>query len=168
MRTREESGHREAGEILRILDGMAAGREHIARLRAGLEPPLTPDLCSRLRELFGRELTPQEAVAQIIADVRQRGDAALREYTRRIDGVALDTFIADAAAIEAAYQATPADLRDVLHLAAERIRAFHEREPRHSWLEWARRAVPWANCSVRCVGWASTCPAAAPPIPRRS
>ncbi len=122
--------------MLRILDGMAAGREHIARLRAGLEPPLTPDLRSRLRELFGRELTPQEAVAQIIADVRRRGDAALREYTRRIDGITLDTFIADAAAIEAAYQTMPADLREALHQAAERIRAFHEREPRHSWLEW--------------------------------
>ncbi|MDH7487699.1 MAG: histidinol dehydrogenase [Anaerolineae bacterium] len=123
-------------QTMRIVEGVAAGREHIARLRAATEPPPTPALRARLGELFGRELSPQEAVAQIVADVHQRGDAALRDYTRRIDGVSLDAFAANAAAIEAAYQATPAALREALHLAADRIRAFHEREPRRSWLEW--------------------------------
>lgn len=123
-------------EAICIIEGLAAGREHVARLRAGIEPPLTSALRVRLRELFGRDLSPQEAVAQIVADVRRRGDAALRDYTRRIDGVMPETFAADTEAIEAAYRDTPADLREALHLAAERIRAFHEREPRRSWLEW--------------------------------
>ncbi|MDW8069293.1 MAG: histidinol dehydrogenase [Anaerolineae bacterium] len=121
---------------IRLIEGTAAGQAYIAQLRAGLEPPPTPALRARLREIFGQEWTPQEAVAHIVADVRQRGDAALRDYTRRIDGVALDAFVADAAALESAYQSMPADLREALHLAAERIRAFHEREPRASWLEW--------------------------------
>ncbi len=122
--------------LIRIIEGAEAGREHIRRLRAGVEPPVTPAMAGRLRELFGRELSPQEAVAQIVADVRRHGDAALRDYTRRIDGVALDSFVADTQAIEAAYQSTPAELRGALELAAERVRAFHQREPRGSWLEW--------------------------------
>jgi len=123
-------------EVICIIEGLEAGREHIARLRAGIEPAVTPAVAARLRELFGRDISPQEAVAQIVADVRRHGDAALRDYTRRIDGVTLDTLTADAEAIEAAYLAMPAELREALHLAAGRIRAFHEREPRGSWLEW--------------------------------
>ena len=44
----------------------------------------------------------EEAVAQIVGDVRREGDVALRDYTQRIDGVALDTIELDAGAIEAA------------------------------------------------------------------
>jgi histidinol dehydrogenase len=122
--------------LIRIIEGVATGREHIARLRMGVQPPITPAMAARLREIFGRELSPQEAVEQIVADMRRHGDAALRDYTRRIDGVTLDSLAADARAIEAAYQATPVELRDALEMAAERVRAFHQREPRGSWLEW--------------------------------
>ena len=48
-----------------------------------------PQIKQRIIEVFGQELTPEEAVARIIAEVRERRDAALFEYTRRIDGVAL-------------------------------------------------------------------------------
>jgi histidinol dehydrogenase len=75
-------------------------------------------------------------VAQIVADVRRGGDRALRDYSRRIDGVSLDRITVEEGAIEAAYRAVPPDLREALHLAAERIRAFHLREPHQSWLEW--------------------------------
>jgi len=113
-----------------------AARAHIARLRAGEEAALPERAVARLHALFGRPLSPQEAVAQIVADVRRRGDAALRDYTRRIDGVDLAAFALGAGEIAAAYHALPADLRQALHLAADRIRAFHRREPRGSWLEW--------------------------------
>jgi histidinol dehydrogenase len=75
-------------------------------------------------------------VAQIVAGIRRGGDAALRDYTRRIDGVALDSFVVKPEAIEAAYRAASPDLREALHLAAGRIRDFHGREPCGSWLEW--------------------------------
>jgi histidinol dehydrogenase len=75
-------------------------------------------------------------VSQIIEDVRQRGDAALRDYSQRIDGVALDDFALEGEALQAAYDTAPLELRDALHLAANRIRAFHQMEPGNSWLEW--------------------------------
>jgi histidinol dehydrogenase len=89
-----------------------------------------------LEALFGWPISAQEAVSQIIADVRRDGDTALRDYARRIDGVSLDDVIVGAGEIEAAYQAAPTDLCEALHLAAARIQAFHEREPGSSWLEW--------------------------------
>jgi len=75
-------------------------------------------------------------VAEIVAGVRRDGDAALRDCTRRIDGVALEALAAGPAELEAAYRAAPAALRQALHLAARRIRTFHQREPWQSWLEW--------------------------------
>jgi histidinol dehydrogenase len=70
-------------------------------------------------------------VAAIIADVRARGDAAVLEYTARLDGV----HVADAAALElgpaelqAAFEAITPAQRSALLGAAARVRAFHERQ----------------------------------------
>ena len=78
-----------------------------------------------IQRVFGHELTPEQAVAQILADVRQRGDDALREWTARIDGLELDDFEVQAEALEAGYKALPADLARALELSARRIRDFH-------------------------------------------
>lgn len=126
---------------IRIIEGLSAASAHLARLRDPKEAALPESAAARLLEIFGRELSAEEAVAQIVADVRRDGDMALRDYAQRIDGVPADILLADgmsadAGDLEAAYQALPAELRDALHLAAERIRAFHEREPHQSWLEW--------------------------------
>ncbi len=121
---------------IRIVEGFAAAQAHVARLRSGADAALPASLAERLRDIFGRDLSPQEAVAQVVADVRREGDAALRDYGRCIDGADLATFAVAPGAIRAAYDATPPDLRDALHLAAGRIRAFHRREPFRSWLEW--------------------------------
>lgn len=119
-----------------IIQGQDAVRAHVAGLRAREEKPLPQAMLSRLCDIFGREISAEEAVAQIIADVQRDGDAALRDYTQRIDGVSLDGFAVDSIAIEAAYSASPVELREALHLAADRVRAFHEMEPGQSWVQW--------------------------------
>lgn len=70
-------------------------------------------------------------VAAILAQVREHGDAALAELTLRFDdhGLAKNTDWQIAPEdCERAYQALDPALRDALHLAADRIRAFHERQ----------------------------------------
>ena len=65
----------------------------------------------------------------ILADVRNRGDAALAELTAKFDGHALNDeadWRIDAAACREAYDALKPDLRAALELAAQRIRAYHE------------------------------------------
>jgi histidinol dehydrogenase len=68
---------------------------------------------------------PVAAVRVIIDEVRAGGDAALREFTERFDGVALDDLRVPAAECEAALAAIPDDLRAALEAAAERIAAYH-------------------------------------------
>jgi histidinol dehydrogenase len=94
----------------------------------------TPEaLRARLEQTFGEPVTPQEGVRRILADVRQHGDAALRKWTERLDGVALTEFSIPPAEWEAAYRRLPEDLQAALRLSAERIRDFHQRQPLPSW-----------------------------------
>src|SRR5690606_10484296 len=78
----------------------------------------------------------EATVAGILADVRERGDAALLEHTRRLDrlevGRGADLEIPPAE-LRRALDDLPAGQRDALHAAAARIRAFHERQRAGSW-----------------------------------
>jgi histidinol dehydrogenase len=110
---------------LRRLD--AAGfRDATRAARRFAEPALDGATRRRLSDVFGRELSADDAVREIVADVRERGDVALREWTLRIDGVAVDTLHADPAGFEPAWRALPDELREALELARARILAFHE------------------------------------------
>src|SRR5512136_538741 len=88
--------------------------QHTILNRRKTETPLPDALKQSLRRIFGRDLTPAEAVAEILADVRDRGDAALRDWTARIDGVTLDRFAIGRDEITAAAGRLPADLVDSL------------------------------------------------------
>ena len=78
----------------------------------------------------------QEGVRKIIADVRARGDSAVLEYTSRFDGVnasSVRDLEVKRERMEAALQSVPAPQLDALRRAAERIRAFHEKQLQPSW-----------------------------------
>ncbi|MGI9024095.1 MAG: histidinol dehydrogenase [Burkholderiaceae bacterium] len=94
------------------------------------------DLAALLRFDTDVDSTVDQAAAAILADVRERGDAALIEYTRRFDRFT----VASAAALEvprdaiaAAREGLPADQRDALEAAAARIRRFHDHQRGESW-----------------------------------
>jgi len=70
------------------------------------------------------------AVKAIVADVRARGDEALREYTQRFDGVRTEQFLVPADEVRAALGAAPDDLVAALTEAARAIREFHESQRR--------------------------------------
>jgi histidinol dehydrogenase len=75
-------------------------------------------------------------VAQIIDDVRARGDAALLDYTRRFDQLDVPSVGALAIAPEdmrRAFDALPAAQRNALATAAARVRSFHERQKGRDW-----------------------------------
>ena len=75
------------------------------------------------------------AVAAILADVRERGDAALLDYTSRFDRFESDAagLKVPAARIGQAHAAIPAQQRAALEHAARRIRAYHERQLPEDW-----------------------------------
>jgi histidinol dehydrogenase len=71
------------------------------------------------------------AVADIIADVRTRGDDAVRDLTAKFDGLNAENVAALAIgedALQAALDGLDSELRHALELAAARIRAFHEKQ----------------------------------------
>jgi histidinol dehydrogenase len=71
----------------------------------------------------------QKAVRGIIAQVRKRGDAAVRAYTKKFDGVAPREYAVSAKLLDA----IPREQAEALRIAHERIRAFHERQLQKSW-----------------------------------
>ena len=75
-----------------------------------------------------------ETVSAIIADVRTRGDAALREYTAKFDRAELDALAVSEAELDEAIAAVEPKFLDVLREAARRIRAFHSRQIRHDFV----------------------------------
>lgn len=90
------------------------------------------------------------AVAEIVDGVRDRGDAAVREYTARFDGVELESLRVERAECEAAVTATPPTVRDALELAAERIEEYHRAQALTPPVEYVRDGVTVAE-SVRPV-----------------
>ena len=71
---------------------------------------------------------PVAAVKEILADVRERGDEALRDLTERFDGVRPATLRVAPADLEAALDAIDGELRSALEAAATGIRDFHEQQ----------------------------------------
>src|SRR6202049_4953796 len=75
---------------------------------------LDPASLRRLENVFGRKLGAQDAVREIVADVRARGDTALREWTLRIDGIELATAHVPAGALEPAWSRGEQAVRQAL------------------------------------------------------
>lgn len=67
----------------------------------------------------------RESVASLLADVRERGDAALRDITLRFDGSQMERFEVSAEEFAAAQAAVGAELRTAMEQAAQRIEVFH-------------------------------------------
>ena len=105
----------------------------ILQREMALEPVIPPALQASLERLFGRGATPETAVTHILRDVRERGESALRDWTLKIDRVQVASLQVAGEQVETAVSRIPADLADALRFAANRIRAFHERQPLPNW-----------------------------------
>lgn len=108
----------------------------IARLSSDAE-----DFWARVHQLTdwdsSAEAGVEEAVREILADVKARGDAALLEYTRRFDRLQATRVQGElevsAERLQQALEALPAAQREALEHAAARIRAYAERQKVESW-----------------------------------
>ncbi len=119
--------------VLRIYNATTAQRTILRRTPPD-EFPVSERVQQGIAQIFGEPLTPEEAVARILRDVRARGDAALRDWTHRLDGLDLDAFAVPRETWQRALDTLAPDVRAALEAAAERIRAFHQRQPLTSWL----------------------------------
>ncbi len=95
-------------------------------------------------EIFARSadtLDVSGPVAEIIANVRARGDAALREYCDRFDGGAPERLEVTAGELDGAMAALEPHFLEVMREAAENIRAFHLRQLREGYVTHPREGV---------------------------
>jgi histidinol dehydrogenase len=119
---------------LKIHDDLEQARRTVLQRRDMMNLDEVPETVrAGIRRVFGEDLTPEQAVARLLADVRQRGNEALREWTARIDALTLDGMEIPAQEWQAAHDRLPAELTEALALSAERIRDFHARQPIPCW-----------------------------------
>lgn len=98
---------RNAGELISLLEGRGVSSNH----------------------------TLNAVVAEIIADVRRDGDAALYKYTKKFDNTDLDSLYLSDIKKESMIARVPAELGRTLEIAAENIRSFHEKQKQQSWVD---------------------------------
>jgi len=98
-----------------------------------------PDFIAKLDAMLSRETDTgadvQSLVADILADVKTRGDAAVCDYTSKFDGWACtaESMVITPARMEEAWRAVSDEDRASLELAVERIRAYHEKQKQADW-----------------------------------
>lgn len=88
-------------------------------------------------EIFARNeptSSVEDVVSDIIANVREKGDEALRDYCQRFDHVALNDFLVSPKELEAAIQKVEPEFIEILEEAAKNIRTFHEKQLRQSFI----------------------------------
>ena len=121
--------------MIRIFDDITHAQATILRRAAWDEQSMPASVLDGIERIFGQRLTPEQAVATVLADVRRRGDAALLEWAQRIDGSALDVIAVPQAEIDAAVAGLDPALLDALRLSAQRLEAFHRQQPAGSWMD---------------------------------
>ena len=120
---------------LNLVRGLAAAESALKRIDPLDLTSLPEAVLQRTRDAFGKHATPESAVLQMLRDVRADGDAAVRRYAKLLDNTDLDDLDVPRAELEAAWDATPADLQDALKLAAKRITSFHEATRPRDWVD---------------------------------
>ncbi len=112
---------------MRVVNGFKEAKSLLARQVATGEYSVSPALKKKLREMFSTE-DLEQAVRQIIEEVRSRGDDALFDYTLRIDGIQLESLEVDRQKVNEALRKVDSRLMAALKLAADKIYSFHEKQ----------------------------------------
>ncbi|MFC1991245.1 histidinol dehydrogenase [Chloroflexota bacterium] len=123
---------------MKIIEGFEAAKVALSRQDPSLETLQTD--------------VSEQAVRQIIDEVRRRGDDALLEYTRKFDGVELDSLEITAEQVKAAYNKVDAKLLTALKLAAERITTYHTAQKESLLKESVEDGLGWLVRPLERVG----------------
>ena len=100
------------------------------------------DFTARLHWSADTDAAIEQRVADILADVQQRGDAAVLDYTARFDGLDVPRMAAlelTQTELKAAFETISADQRSALQAAAQRVRRYHEFQKKANGESWQYR-----------------------------
>jgi histidinol dehydrogenase len=98
-------------------------------------------LAARLHWSADTDAGIEQAVAGILADVQQRGDAAVLEYTNRFDmqAASMSELELRPQELKTAFDGLPPKQRDALQAAAQRVRSYHEAQKKACGESWSYR-----------------------------
>ena len=88
-------------------------------------------------EIFARvspTVNVEAIVAEIIANVREKGDSAVLNYNLKFDKADLTSLLVSQEEIEEAFASVEPEFLEILEQAAENIRSFHSRQLRNSFV----------------------------------
>ena len=120
---------------LKTIKGMDNAEKALDRTDP-LDMSALPDaVVARTREAFGPDVTPEQSVVNMLRDVRADGDAAVRRYSKLLDGVDLDDFRVGPGEMKRARESVSKALRKALETAAQRVRDFHQAVLPRSWVD---------------------------------
>ncbi|MRD47167.1 histidinol dehydrogenase [Caenimonas koreensis DSM 17982] len=105
-------------------------------------PDFEAELSRRLHWSAETDAQVEQVVADILADVRVRGDEAVLEYTQKFDGLAVASVSGlelEQRELKNAYHGLPVQQREALQAAATRVRAYHVAQKRATGESWSYR-----------------------------
>ena len=120
---------------LNLIRGAKSAEEILNRVDPLDLSALPKAVVERTRQAFGEGVTPEQSVLKMLQDVRQEGDAAVRRYTKLLDGVELSSFQVSRDQLAQASASISGDLCESLELAANRVRNFHQAVMPQDWLD---------------------------------
>ena len=123
---------------MKVVRGINEGKKALERGQLENDQNNNPALIKSIERVFGEKMSPMEAVAKILADVRESGDEAIRRYTKLIDGVESGTFEIDHQQILNSAANLPDDIRNALIRSASRVREFNSASMPKSWVDFER------------------------------
>ena len=120
---------------LKVIHGVQNAENVLVRIDPLDLDSLPESVLARTEEAFGKGVTPEQSVHQMLADVRREGDAAVRRYAKLLDGSDLEDFRVTEAQMAQARSSISKELRESLELAAQRVRSFHEATMPSEWVD---------------------------------
>ncbi len=120
---------------LKVVRGLAEAEGVLARFDPLDLDSLPESVRERTRQAFGDDVTPEQSIITMLREVRSEGDAAIRRYTKLLDGVDLPEFKISEAELAEARSSISTELESALLLAAKRITDFHQATLPRNWVD---------------------------------
>lgn len=124
----------------------------------------SPLTIERTESFFGKGVTPPQAVEIILKSVEEEGDLGIRKWSKMLDRFEGEAILVPPKALENAWMQLDPAIKKAMQTAADRIRAFHEKQPVQSWItkemggELGQRFTPIERVGVYVPGGTAPLP----------
>ena len=120
---------------LNVIHGVQNAENVLVRIDPLDLDSLPDSVLARTEEAFGKGVTAEQSIRQMLGDVRREGDAAVLRYAKLLDGSDLKDFRVTDAQMAQARASVSKELRESLELAAQRVRDFHQATMPSEWVD---------------------------------